>query len=366
MSVSTIGTNSNVYQAGGANSVGLGTGSSSATNSDLQGVSNSTVSPNMANSTFALTMAAPTMDAASIMLALSSIQKENTDEAMEAIGTAIEAQRDEIQKLNEKRAEEMVAYFDNLAKSAQPEKTGLFGAIVKFFQAVVTAIKEPEKAKEAFEDLGALLKNSIKEIAKDVLAVAAMVASVALAIATFGAAAPLAGVVLAAVIVGCVATTASMIMSDPAIVSMAIEGKSDEEKASIMKALTITSFVCLGLSILSSVVAACCGNPSGLADNITKLKIAATAISSASNAYGGIVNIDNAVDTKEATDAKATALEYAASADETLANIAEIEKELEIKIEVLKELLASQQKMVESTATMLMNACEGNKTAATV
>ncbi len=368
MSVSNIASNSGVYQVDdtASSTTNTSTATNTATSSDLQGVSTSTFSGTMANSSFAFTMAAPTMDAASIMLALSSIQKENTDETMESINTAIEAQRDEIQKLNEKRAEEIATYFENLAKSAQPEKTGLFGAIAKFFKAVVTAIKEPEKAKEAFEELGAVLKNSFNEIAKDLLAVAAMVASVTLAVVTFGAAAPLAGVVLAAVIVGCVATTASMVMSDPGIISMALEGKSDEEKASIMKGLSIASFVCLGVSLVSSVVAACCGNPKGLADNIVKLKAAATAISLVSSGYSSGVNISNAVDTKEATDAKATALEYAASADETLANIAEIEKELEIKIEVLKELLAAQQKIIESTATMLMNACEGSKTAATV
>ncbi len=391
---------------------GAGTPSQGVTNADLQGAPRNTGTA----STHAFTMPAPKADAASLMLALSALQKNISDASMDSVTNSINGQKAEIDKLNAKRAEEVKKYFENMEKSIPPKKTGLFGLVFKFFKAVVMAPFVPkEETKAAFAELGEMAKNSVKDIIKDVLSVMAVVASIAIAVCTFGGGGPLAVATIALVIAASVASTAATMLSDPGIQDEILSGKSPEELAKSKKTMAIITYVLMGVSVACSIASVCTGygavkavqqTQSALKDvigaaktavettasvagkaanlqiiaeasikfastvHITSsamnhgLKLLATIVNIGNAIYGGFVTGSNAIDARSAADAHATALDFAAESEKTMANIAQIEKELEVRMEILKELLAIQQKMLESTCSMLTKNTSGERAAA--
>ncbi len=314
------------------------------------------------SSTYALTMQAPNIDASSMMLALSALQKMTIDSTYANVSSAIESQRVDILAFNEKRAKEMKAYFENMEKASRPKKAGFFGIIIKFFKTLFKSIAHPSEAKELWSDFGKLLKNSIGNIIKDLLTL--VIAAAAIALTGGGAA----FVFVASI--GFICSVGSMIASDPAIIDLAMEGKTPEEQAKISK-------IFMGFSIAFMVVSAICS----ITCAVGAYRAGSEAMSAAQKTIDmvnrgisatkaivldGVGGAVQSVDSYYADRAKVAAMLNTANSEQGQAEIAEAEKLIDDKIKTLSDLLAIEQKIIESTASLLSNIASGNKAAAIV
>lgn len=329
--------------------------SPSPNDADLHGL------PTSYSGTPASTMSRPRIDGPSMMLALTRLQGQVTDQNVKTASDKIEGFKDDIKKLNAERAKQLEAHFNKLSEASRPQKCGLFGLIVRFFKTCIESIKHPEKSKELWNDFGTLAKNSVLDIIKDVLAIAAAVAGAALACTGVGTAL---GMVLIAAAVCLVVSTA---LSDPEVVRTIVNCFPPEKQENARK---VMGYVSLALTLLSVAlsIAGGVGSAVSAAKAVTNVasKVVNTVLQTTSGIVSGGTSIYTAVDGKKATDSRVEAEKSGAKSEKIAANILTVEENMATELNSVKSFMESYQKTIESTLRMLTSSASAQRAIASV
>lgn len=308
----------------------------------------------------ASTMPAPKIDAATMMLSLTALQGRITDQNLQTASTKIDGFKDDIKKLNEERLKQLEQHFNKLSEATRPKKCGLFGLIIRFFKTCIESIKHPDKAKELWTDFGQLAKDSIVNIIKDVLAIAAAVAGAVLTATGVGTAL---GAIL---IASAVCLVVSMALSDPEVIDTIVSALPQDKQESARK---IMGYVAMAFTIASVVLSIASGigmvkAAPGLINTMTKF--VNTALQVASSVTSGATTIADGVDQKAVADSRADAQKAAAKGETIGADMLKVEENMSVELNTIKTLMESHQKTIESTFRMIMNTASAQRGMASV
>lgn len=292
----------------------------------------------------------PLVDTATMMMTLSSLQQKMTDESLKLGEEALKDAQKDVEDLNKRRADEFEKYWNELEKGRSRKSMGLFGVIADFFKKLFTG------------DIGGAFKTLVDNIGPALADIGKLIAGVLAIVLAAGVTALSGGagsVALGLAIAGMAIMVSGMILGDPGIQNMIMESLPEDQRKGAMWALFA---VALALQIVGSIMQ-CCSNPSALTQLGSMVKNLTAAVTTL---VQGAVTIAGGVETKNATDAKANAVDMQAQIERTKAMLGEIQALQDRDIKDLKTILDTFASILSSTADTISTYGKGFRAAASV
>lgn len=301
------------------------------------------------------TLVQPKMNAAAMMIALTALNSKIAQEGIEFGENVVQNAQSEIQKMGEKRAQQIKQHFDEMAKINTTEKCGLFGAIVKSFSKVFSG--DIKGAGQVWADN---VLNVLKDFGTIATAVIMVLGAIAVSGATLGAGSPL----LVGAVIGASLMVVGVVASDPGLQSMVLSGMDEGEAKN--KAATALSWVGFGVTVAGAILGIGCTLGMSSAASVGSISATVGTMGSMISGVNLATTLLTAKENYSQTVIRAKVLESGADMDRSEALMEEMKSILGRQQKDLQTLFDSYSNFIQSTRNLVMTQGQNEVRAASV